>query len=167
MGTAPHPAPAQAERAPQVQLIDARAERLDEEALRARARELAAAAGAPFSSRSYCYPLALVAWHEAPVGVDIERVVECDRAFADSICTPAERASVVEPQPEDWDRHFTEMWSAKEALAKALGDARAYDPRRLAAPSAWPQGRSGPWRARALELEGDHVAWLCWQRPGA
>lgn len=164
--TALHPAPALAERAPELCLIDARAEQLDARELRARAREAAAAAaarGARFSSRSYCYPLALVAWHEAPVGIDVERVVECDRAFADSIRTPAERALATEPPLEEWDRHFTSLWCAKEALAKALGDARAYDPHRLDAPSAWPEGRSGSWRARALELDGDHVAWLCWQ----
>ncbi len=104
-----------------------------------------------------------MAWHSAPVGVDIERVAPCDEAFADSIRTPAERAAAT-PQRRLPDRHITSLWSSKEALSKALGDALDYDPRRLEGPQAWPNGRSGPWRAVTLDLADDeHVAWLCWR----
>jgi phosphopantetheine--protein transferase-like protein len=89
------------------------------------------------------------------VGVDVERIERFDGALADSIRTPAERdAGWPEADP---DRHFSSLWSSKEALAKALGD-----PRRLDGPAAWPQGRSGPWRATAVEVTDGHVAWLCW-----
>lgn len=145
---------------PQVKLIDARPQGLTESQLRARARAYTEAASASFSSRSYSFPLALVALHDAPVGVDIERVGPCDRAFADSISTPGERAR---DWPDDPDRFFTSLWSSKEALSKALGDALDYDPRRLQGPGAWPQGRSGPWCASALEIDTEHVAWLCWR----
>ncbi len=150
--------------APRVVLIDARTDGLDETGLRARAHEVAASGAGRFSSRSYRFPLALVAWNDGPIGVDIERVEPCDRAFADSIRTPSER---ITGWPEgDSDRFFTSLWSSKEALAKALGDALAYDPRRLEGPGAWPDGRSGPWSARALELGPDHVGWVCWRRAG-
>jgi hypothetical protein len=148
--------------APRVMLLDARRHRLDEAGLRARARELAAASGGCFTSRSYRFPLALVACHEAPVGVDIERVESCSEDFAHSISTPSERAAGW-PE-EDCDRFLTSLWSSKEALAKALGDALRYDPRRLEGPGAWPEGRSGPWSARALALGPEHVGWVCWSR---
>jgi 4'-phosphopantetheinyl transferase superfamily len=161
---------------PGVRLIDAHANGLsDEMALRELARELSTAVSVPFTSRSYSFPLALVAWHTTPVGCDIERIASCDQTFADSIRTPAERAAAMaeEARPEntdcenaDRDRRITSLWSSKEALAKALGDALDYDPRRLEGPEGWPEGRSGPWRASALDLAADHVAWVCWREGG-
>jgi 4'-phosphopantetheinyl transferase superfamily len=147
-----------------VQLIDARtADALDGAALRELARKACAEVAAPFTSRSYRFPFALIAAHGAEVGVDIERVEPCDAAFADSIRTPAELSSAGPSQAEDHDRYFTSLWSSKEALSKALGDALAYDPRRLEGPGAWPEGRSGPWRVTPLEVPDGYVAWLCWK----
>lgn len=149
-------------------LINARAVGIsDEAALRELARAVSTEAGAPFSSRSYCFPFALIAAHTAAVGIDIERVEPCDAAFADSIRTPAELAAGP-PREGDPDRFFTSLWSSKEALSKALGDALAYDPRRLEGPGAWPDGRSGPWRAASIDIgEDGHVAWLCWRAEGS
>lgn len=178
---------------PGIELIDARALGLaDEAALREHARRVSAQTGAPHTSRSYSYPLALIAWHAQEVGCDIERVAPCDAAFADSIRTPAERAAALReqsassigasengdspdsspdssPSPDAaadraaFDRRITSLWSSKEALAKALGDALDYDPRRLEGPCAWPDGRSGSWRARALEPAEEYVGWVCWR----
>jgi len=153
------------ESTPRVILLDASSlsatsKRGHETALRAHARSLSAAAGAPHCSRSYRAPLALVALHDAPVGVDIERVSYCDDAFAESIMTPAERSMAL---PRARDRFLSSLWSSKEALSKALGDPLAHDPRRLEGPGAWPYGRSGPWRATPLELEGGYLAWICWR----
>ena len=146
---------------PHVLLLDARGDGLDEGELRERAREVAAASTVGFTSRAYRFPLALVASHEAPVGVDIERVQSCGKDFADSIRTPSERMA---GWPEDdADRFFTSLWSSKEALAKALGDALQYDPRRLEGPGAWPDGCAGRWSAHQLELGQEHVGWVCWQ----
>jgi hypothetical protein len=156
------------ERAPLLRLLDARAAgAADEQALRELARAASAHADAPFASRSYCFPFALVAAHSAAVGVDIERVEPCDPAFADSIRTPAELSSAGASQAEDPNRYFTSLWSSKEALSKALGDALAYDPRRLEGPGAWPDGRSGPWRATPLDVPDGYVGWLCWRVPGS
>jgi hypothetical protein len=108
------------------------------------------------ASRSYCPPYAVVAFHDGPVGVDIERVVACDARFAESITTPAE------PVPRT-DAETVSAWSGKEALAKALGDAVEYDPRRLEAPGGWRNGVSGAWRAASLPLPDGYVGWLCWR----
>jgi hypothetical protein len=152
------------ERAPRVLLVDASAHpplRRHETALRAYLRALSERTGTPCCSRSYSPPLALLALHDAAVGVDIERVQPCEESFAASIQTPVERAAGAPRR--DPDRHFTALWSSKEALSKALGDPLAYDPRRLEGPGAWPQGRSGPWRVAALDVGADHVAWTCWR----
>lgn len=112
-------------------------------------------------SRSYRYPYALIACHDQRVGVDIERIEPHDSAFAETICTPAER--VAGWPPEHADRYLSALWSSKEALAKALGDPLADEPSRLESPSAWRHGRSGPWRATPLATAPGHVAWLCWR----
>jgi phosphopantetheinyl transferase len=118
--------------------------------LKTRARALDAA------SRSYCPPYALVAWHDGPVGVDIERVVSCDARFAESITTPAERV----PRT---DREIISLWAGKEALAKALGDAVDYDPRRLESPAGWRNGVSGAWHAAAISVPDGYCGWMCWR----
>jgi 4'-phosphopantetheinyl transferase superfamily len=146
---------------PTVWLLDARDPRLDESGLRRWARELVNGAAASYSSRSHRHPYALVACHAAPVGVDIERVEPFDESFFISICTPSERAQRVDLG--QLDGYVISLWSSKEALAKALGDAVAYDPRRLGSPMFWPDGRSGSWRAVPLPVPSGHSGWLCWQ----
>jgi phosphopantetheinyl transferase len=148
--------------APQLRLLRAE-DHDDEAALRSHARELAARAGARHSSRSYRFPYALLAWHSSPVGVDIERIEALEPAFLHSISTPAELAADA-PKTQDY---ASRLWSSKEALAKALGDALDYDPRRLDSPMLWPGGRSGPWRALALSLPEGYVGWLCWRTEAA
>ncbi len=95
------------------------------------------------------------------MGTDIERIGPCDEAFAESICTPSERSGV--PGPFDRDIYLISLWSGKEALAKALGDAMAYEPSQLGSPAGWPLGRAGAWRAEELSAPPGHVAWLCWR----
>ncbi len=130
------------------------------EELRARARAHPRAAAAAHASRSYRAPLALVAWHHAPLGVDIERIEHCDRDFGASICTPAELGLFSERL--DDESFVTSLWASKEALAKALGDPLAYDPRRLESPLGWNRGAAGPWRAAEFTPAPGHVAWLVW-----
>ena len=147
--------------APKVALIDATLEGLDDAALRTRARGLGTAVGAGAVSRSYCHPYALVGWHTGSIGVDIERVVACPEAFAEAITTPAEHAG------GRWttDRELISLWSSKEALSKALGDALDYDPRRLESPAGWPDGVCGSWRTVTLPAPGGYCAWVCWRAP--
>jgi hypothetical protein len=61
----------------------------------------------------------------------------------------------------------TALWSSKEALAKALGDAGDYDPRRLGSPMFWTGGAAGRWRTRRLAVPPGYLAWLCWVEPEA
>ena len=168
---------------PVLELIDAHTLGLpDEAALREHARRVCSQTDANHTCRSYSYPLALIATHTNRVGCDIERVAPCDEAFADSIRTPAERVAAGAcrddggldpmgryPNPTgemaataELDRRITSLWSSKEALAKALGNALDYDPRRLQGPGSWPDGRSGPWRTREIELPDGYVGWVCW-----
>jgi hypothetical protein len=149
---------------PQVSLLDAAMAGLGAAGLRYWARRLAATSRAPYTSRSYRYPYALVAWHGQPVGIDIERIGLCNEDFADLICTPSERSGP--PGPFDRDRYLTSLWSGKEALSKALGDAVAYEPSRLGSPACWPHRRAGPWRADELNVPPGYVAWLCWKSAG-
>ncbi len=147
---------------PHVQLLDARPADLEEPELRAWARVITAQARAAHVSRSYRYPYALIACHSEPVGVDIERVQPLDPVFLASIQTPSERQVVIAGEGADRDAAMTSLWSGKEALAKALGDALSYDPRRLESPVRWPEGRCGRWRAEALAGIDGHVGWVCW-----
>ncbi len=150
---------------PEVWLLDARAADVDADGLRAWARAQTAPCGAAYVTRSYRHPYALVAWHDEPVGVDVERIAPCDGAFADLVCTPSERAGAA--RAADADAHLTALWSSKEALAKALGDALLYDPHRLESPLGWPGLRSGPWRAAPLAVAPGHVGWVTWRAAGA
>ena len=148
---------------PHLTLLDARTSGLDEDGLRRRARALSRDSGAPFTSRSYRFPYALVAWHDEPIGVDIEQLVPCSGSLASVMCTPSEAARLADTA--DPDHELTDLWSSKEALAKALGDALAYEPSRLPAPALWPDGCSGRWRATAVRVPEGHVAWVCWRSP--
>jgi 4'-phosphopantetheinyl transferase superfamily len=149
------------EDAPEVRLLDARGASLPETVLRRWARSQRQPDTGTFVTRSYRYPYALVAWHTAPVGVDLERIEPCPPGFAESISAPAERSAP--PAGDDPDAYAISLWCAKEALAKALGDARRYDPRRLESPLRWPNGRCGPWRSVQLAAPAGHLAWLCWR----
>jgi len=146
---------------PQVRLLDARQVAGDEDGLRRFARRLTASVAAPWVSRSYAFPYALVAWHDTAVGIDIERVEPCSAEFAELVCTPSETAHT--PADGPVDDYLTGLWSSKEALAKALGDALRYDPRRLGSPMYWPEGRAGTWRTAALTVPAGHCAWICWR----
>lgn len=133
----------------------------DISALREHARRQGAALGLAHRSRSYRFPYALVAAHSTDVGVDIELVEPPDERFARSICTPDELASIDDllSAPDG----VSSLWSSKEALAKALGDALDYDPRRLPGPALWPNGEGGAWSARREPAPEGHVAWVVWR----
>jgi len=146
---------------PAVTLLDARTRGLDLPGLREWARSASRESGDPHASRSYRYPYALVATHTRRVGVDLERIEYCDTAFAELICTREERSDPA--CRADPDRYLTSVWSSKEALSKALGDARRYEPARLESPRQWPRRSAGCWRAMELGAPPGFVAWLCWE----
>jgi hypothetical protein len=150
--------------APQVRLLDARAAGVGEPGLREWARDTDED-GELHVTRAYRFPYALAAWHSEPVGVDIERIEHLELDFLESICTPAERRWLSgRPYPYAL---LAWLWCSKEALAKALGHALSYDPRRLDSPVFWPGGRSGPWRGVPVPVPPGHSGWMCWRSSDA
>jgi hypothetical protein len=145
---------------PVVLLLDAKLAGLDDRGLRLWAREQAAPRRGSHTSRSYRYPYALVAWHTAPVGIDIDQVERFRPEFLDAICTPDERAL---PLPDDVEAYVASLYCSKEALSKAEGNPLRYDPSKVGSPMFWPERRSGPWRAAELALPSGHRGWVCWR----
>jgi len=172
---------------PRLRWLEASDRGLDPDDLRRWARDLSAAAADAHVSRSYSFPYALVGWHTDPLGVDLERVSSLPGGFGGSISTPAEQRERAAEESRDRDpaaggsrdrdraagagrdrnRELTSLWASKEALAKALGDPLAYDPRRLESPRGWAGGFSGPWRARELDAPSGYVAWVVWRAAGS
>ena len=123
------------------------------------ARSITASAPQQHSSRSYSFPLALIALHRKPVGVDIEFVAQWAPPQIASILSITERKH---HSPMD-HRRAASVWSSKEALAKALDATIYYDPRRLESPAFWPIGAAGRWRTYRLRVPEAYEAWLCWR----
>ncbi len=160
---------------PHLEVHDARRWRVEEGEWRAHVRALPPVRGVPgMVSRSYRYPWAVVASHGLPMGVDIEMldaVAADDLAFAETICTPDELARF----RDGGSAELVDLWSGKEALAKALGDPLSHDPRRLEAPAGWEPAAGdglrsrGIWLARRLPLTGEPggscLGWMVWQNP--
>ncbi len=119
-------------------------------------------AGARCISRSYRHPFALIATHNDVLGVDIERVDPFDKDFAESICTPSEWSSdATRPRGAV---ELADVWSTKEALAKALGNALDYDPRRLVSLALAPNNRASAWQAARVSVPSGYVGWVIWRR---
>jgi hypothetical protein len=134
-------------------------------------------------SRSYRKGVALVAGWNGRVGIDVEHLAvgadaDLDDAFSRVILSSGERRELVAHQGPALTRELRELWCAKEALSKALGDALDYPPARLESPSRWPAGRTGCWRAVRLDLDAamfggrpgeralvveDYMAWLVFE----
>jgi len=134
------------------------AEERSPQAARAVVRSAPSARGAHVS-RSYRGCFGLLAVSHSRVGVDLELVDTT--VCRDAVLTPGELN--LGGTPAMW----CDWWSAKEALAKALGNARLYDPRRLESPSHWDGGRAGRWACSALELPRGLVGWVVWEAADA
>lgn len=66
---------------------------------------------------SHCRTAVAVALNERPVGIDIECRGRYTRRLAEYVLSPAE----LEKLGEEPDRHFTHLWTQKEAVVKLLG----------------------------------------------
>ena len=121
------------------------------------------AGGAACTSRSYRYPFALIGTHHDVLGVDIERVDPFDEEFAESICMPSEWMSE-STQPRTAE-DVADVWSTKEALAKALGNALDYDPRRLLSLALVPGLKTSDWQAARVSVPAGYVGWVVWRVP--
>jgi phosphopantetheinyl transferase (holo-ACP synthase) len=127
-------------------------------------------------SRSYRDNFALLAEWKNRVGVDIECLCIKDTRYqyynagtelnyleknmhgylensdkdvdllAEAILTREEKEAISGLDLNDKYSNIIKLWSGKEALAKALGDALSYEPKSLIAPGNWPNASSGCWR---------------------
>ncbi len=68
-----------------------------------------------------------------------------ETTLADIILTEEENTYLSSFPDEDKISQLLKIWSAKEALTKALGDALSYNPKFLTSPVMWPESKSGRW----------------------
>jgi len=92
-------------------------------------------------------------------GVDLEAARDADESwsiespmFQKAILAHAEYEQVLQSRHVMHPYLETLIWSSKEALSKALGDATNYEPSQLASPLTWPDGKSVKWQALHLDL---------------
>ena len=118
-------------------------------------------------SLSHCGGQALVALARAPLGVDIEAMIQRDVALlAEQILSPAERGRWLQRPAAEQARALTEAWTGKEALLKACGFGLRVDPVTLElghGEHVLPGG--GRWFLRALPCAPGHVAALAQPLP--
>lgn len=128
----------------------------------------------PTWSRSYAVGVAVVAGWVARVGVDVEWV-EADGEHkwprkdiaAGVLLTASETSAFDDAEARGCAPTLTDVWSSKEALAKALGSPIDYDPARLDAPALWPGESLGRWRSRRIahrvEGKGELAVWIVYE----
>lgn len=63
----------------------------------------------------------VAAFHEEPIGVDIERIAEADMAVAETLFAHRECEALRRMDGEARDRLFCAIWTGKESFAKADG----------------------------------------------
>lgn len=105
-------------------------------------------------------------------GIDIERLDERANALrlAQRYFHPAETAALAALPPQARSRAFLELWTAKEALLKALGRGLAFGLHRLQV-SGGPSPRllalegedPTAWQLHRPRLDGAHIAALAWR----
>lgn len=106
-------------------------------------------------------------------GVDLERMRPHPKALpiARRYFSPDETALLASVAESQRDRTFLELWTAKEAVLKALGRGLAFGLDRLSigGSSELPVlGRlegyeAGQWQLHRLALDNDHIGSLAWQ----
>lgn len=112
-------------------------------------------------SLSHAHGLALCAVLPAadrPLGIDLEQVAVRPATFAGDYFTPAEQALLAAGPPAQRDLHITAIWSAKEAVLKALHKGLSVDTRAvscLIAPAAQPPHA---WQPFALALDANRLS---------
>ncbi len=78
----------------------------------------------PRFSVSHSGPFWMMAVSDREIGLDIE----CPRKILDPeglsrrVCSPSEREHLACLDPAGWSRHFSKLWTVKEAVAKLTGE---------------------------------------------
>jgi 4'-phosphopantetheinyl transferase len=97
------------------------------------------------------------------IGVDLEKVEKRAGVFAEDYFTLEELAAAQELPPEQYDGFVTAVWSAKEAVLKALEVGLSLDTRQVAVHLDWVLDSAG-WRTFSAQASGQ--AWQgrwCWE----
>ncbi|MBG0786641.1 MAG: 4'-phosphopantetheinyl transferase superfamily protein [Anaerolineaceae bacterium] len=98
------------------------------------------------------------------IGVDVEVVSPRPNSFAADYFTSAECA-LLNDQSENYDRNVTVIWSAKEAMLKALGLGLRLDTRRVQVTAIGSGHENNPDGWLPLEIESENNAWVAyWQQ---
>ena len=124
----------------------------------------------PFASKSHSRGLTVVLQSNHPCGVDLESLdseiepwLFADQRFQDFVLAPGEAQAIKASKYAEHGFLATVVWSSKEALAKALGDARKYSPSRLRSPISWESEPVQNWEAEFIEIEfADHSRFCIW-----
>ena len=112
---------------------------------------------------AYC---ALVSKPVLRVGADLERVEPRSMAFVEAFFTAQEVMRVRACPPEFRDRLVTLIWSAKEALLKALGRGLRIDTRRVEIlKEEQLTGETADWRDLSVSMSWAGGSWTAWWRP--
>lgn len=105
-------------------------------------------------TRSYSGAFSIEAVSKSRCGIDIEipEILENEwnmdsKSFDVAILAEGERDKILSSKYASDLNLPTVIWSSKEALAKALGDATRYEPNKLESPIVWANLQHGRWQA--------------------
>ena len=125
------------------------------------------AAAETFVSRSYCADYSIQVSSSRRCGIDMETKSIAQPDW--KIDNPLFQAAMLAPgelerieKSEYWELPNLEqnIWSSKEALAKALGEAKNYQPNKIYSPITWERNPVFGWRATFREFKSESGASL-------
>ncbi len=111
------------------------------------------------TSRSYSGRYVVETFSQSRCGIDLETLKPAEANW--SIHSPLFELAMLAPgekeliEASDFCQHEnlpTVIWASKEALAKALGDAKNYEPTQLRSPITWAAEPSPNWSAQHREF---------------
>lgn len=127
----------------------------DDQLVRGASGKPALAAGTPSFNLSHGGDLVVLATSETDVGVDVERIPcalgPMERSAARRVFAPDERDALDRADDNEAPDLFARLWTAKEAVLKALGSGFDVDPR------AHPEAMAG-WIVNSIRHEGHMIA---------
>ena len=115
-----------------------------------------------FFSRSYCANFSITVTNSKRCGIDMESISGTqpdwninNPLFQDSMLAPGELERI--KQSSYWEQPNLEqnIWSSKEALAKALGEAKNYQPNKIYSPLTWKTNPTIGWNATFREFTAE------------
>ena len=122
------------------------------------------------TSRSYSGRYVAEVFARSRCGIDLETLKPAETnwsidspLFEMAMLAPGEKQLIKESVLCDHENLPTLIWASKEALAKALGDAKNYEPTRLLSPITWALEPKPNWSAEHQEfLTHDEKRLIVW-----